>query len=123
LTEPALHELHGARVLALAPDGATLRSERDAVDLLGECYAHQPDWIALPVARLGAEFFELRTRVLGEVVQKFVNYGLRVAIVGDVSQHVAASNALRDFVREANRGRSIWFAPSLAALGERLERR
>ncbi len=116
----ALHELHGVRVLEIARDGPTLRSDRDALDLIGEAFGHRPDWIALPVARMGDEFFQLRTRILGEVVQKFVNYGLSVAIVGDVSRQVAASDSLRGFVSEANRGRSVWFVASVEALGERL---
>ena len=70
--------------------------------------------------RLGDAFFQLSTRVAGEAVQKFVNYGIRLAVVGDISAHVAASNALRDFVRESNRGRHVWFVDSLEELERRL---
>ena len=60
----------------------------------------------MPVARIAPAFFALATGVAGAVVQKFVNYRLRLVVVGDVTEHVAASTALRDFVREANRGRT-----------------
>jgi hypothetical protein len=49
-----------------------------------------------------------------------VNYGFQFAVVGDVSAHVAASEALRDFVVECNRGREIFFVADLKELGERL---
>jgi hypothetical protein len=58
--------------------------------------------------------------VAGEVVQKFVNYRLRLAIVGDLTTHLAVSAALRDFVRESNRGRQLWFVADDAELDARL---
>ena len=61
-----------------------------------------------------------RSSTIGELLQKFVNYGRRVVILGDVSQAVAGSKALRDFVRESNRGASVWFVPDMAALEARL---
>jgi hypothetical protein len=41
-------------------------------------------------------------------------------VVGDISVHVEVSTALRDLVRESNRGRSAWFLPDLAAVTDRL---
>jgi hypothetical protein len=47
-------------------------------------------------------------------------YGARVAIVGDVSQRIAASNSLAAFVRESNRGHDLWFVEDLQTLANRL---
>jgi hypothetical protein len=120
MAEPTGHTIAGIRVSVLAESGALLRHERDAVDAMSEAYGGEYDWLAIPVARFAPECFELKTRVLGEMLQKFVNYGLRIAIVGDVSEYAAASDSFRDFVRETNRGRQIWFAASLAELADRL---
>lgn len=120
MSGPTTHVLGGTRVSVLAESGAPLRRERDALDAMGEAYGAETEWLAIPVARFAPECFELKTRVLGEMLQKFVNYGLRIAIVGDVSEHAAASDSFRDFVREANKGRQIWFAASLAELADRL---
>ena len=79
--------------------------------------------LALPKARLGEDFLKLRTGLAGAVIQKFVNYRVRLAIVGDVSAEAAASDALRDFVRESNAGDRVWFVPDLAALETRLAAR
>ena len=108
------------RIHALSEAGVMLREERDALEVIGEAYGVELDWLAIPVARFATECFDLKTRALGAILQKFVNYGLRVAIVGDVSQHVARSDAFRDFVREANRGRQLAFAESVEALRARL---
>ncbi len=100
------------------PDGAPLASERDAVDLIGA--AGDAGWVAIPAQRLDPAFFSLSNGLAGAFLQKFVTYGLRVAIVGDIDAHTAASGALRDFVRESNAGERLWFVPSAAALTARL---
>jgi Domain of unknown function (DUF4180) len=95
-------------------EGIKLRSDRDAVDLIGE--AHGFDWIAIPVERLDPDFFRLKTGVAGAMLQKFVTYGRRVVVVGDISRYVDESASLRDFVVEANRGGHILFVPAFEDL-------
>ncbi|MGF6376571.1 hypothetical protein M2140_001648 [Clostridiales Family XIII bacterium PM5-7] len=56
------------------------------------------------------EFFDLKTRVAGEILQKFVQYQTKIAIVGDFS--VYDSHALRDFIYESNRGKQNFFVAS-----------
>ena len=73
--------------------------------------------MAIPVSRLSPDFFQLKTRLAGEVIQKFVNYRMRLAMIGDISAWLAQSNALRDFVYESNRGTAIWFVPRLVGAG------
>jgi len=114
-------ERHGVRTVLCAPDGPRLRSDRDVIDLIGHALEHGAEMVVVPAQRLDDGFFTLRTGVAGEVIQKFVNYRLRLAIVGDISRHLQKSSALRDFVGESNRGRHVWFAPDLAALDARLE--
>lgn len=113
-------EAGGHRLWSCAGDGPVLDLERVVTDIIGEAFAANVRIVAIPLARLPANFLDLRARLAGEVLQKFVNYGLRVAIVGDVSQAAATSTALRDFIRESNRGRHVWFVPDLEALSTRL---
>ena len=49
-----------------------------------------------------------------------MTYRLHLVVVGDIARHVAASTALRDFVREANRGRQTWFVADAEELAARL---
>jgi hypothetical protein len=115
-----VEEIAGVRVLMFGPDGAPVRGESDAIDLIGEAIGHDVTWVAVPVERLGDEFFQLSTRIAGDVIQKFVNYQRRLAVVGDISRHLEASKPLRDFVYESNRGRHVWFAADRAELEQRL---
>ena len=117
-----IHDFHGVRVLECAADGPPLNTDRDAGDLIGEAWAQQAALIAVPVARLGEGFLDLRTRIAGEIIQKFVTYRLRLAIIGDISPWTAGSKALRDFVFESNRGNHVWFVADLEELEARLKK-
>ncbi|MFJ9705113.1 DUF4180 domain-containing protein [Streptomyces sp. NPDC101234] len=119
-TTATLVTLHTTRVLRCAPEGPALDGESAALDLVGDAMGQDAELVAVPAERVGDEFFRLRSGVAGAVVQKFVNYRLRLAVVGDISRHLAASSALRDFVYEANRGRHLWFVADDAELAERL---
>jgi hypothetical protein len=114
-------DLHGVRVLVCADQGQILADESIARDLIGEAMYAAADWVCVPVTRVADEFFTLSTGLAGEVAQKFVNYRLRLAIVGDISHHVARSSALRDFVSETNRGRQLWFVATPEEFDERLK--
>ena len=115
-----LHHLQGGKVLAADPEGPAVRTDRDAVDLIGAGMEHGAAWVAVPAARLGDDFFRLETRIAGEAIQKFVNYQMRLAVVGDLSAHLARSKALRDFVYESNRGEHVWFVDDMDALERKL---
>jgi hypothetical protein len=104
----------------ISAEGPLLSSGADALGLIYGDEVGEAEWIAVPVARLDPEFFTLSSGVAGEFVQKFSNYGLRLAVVGDISDPLAKSVALGDFVRESNRGRQVWFVADDDDLAQRL---
>ncbi|MFJ9968851.1 DUF4180 domain-containing protein [Streptomyces avermitilis] len=113
-------QISGTPVLVCAPDGAPLRDEYDVTDVIGEGHRHGVAWAVVPAGRRTDDFFHLRTRVAGGIIQKFVNYRLGLAVVGDISRHTDASAALQDLVRESNRGTQLWFLSHIDALRRRL---
>ena len=120
--EARLEERAGHKLWVAADEGPALGSYQSALDLIGDALGHQADAVVVPATRLDPGFLDLRTRMAGEFVQKVVNYQLRLAIVGDVQDAVVASDALRDYVREANRGRHVWFVADLDEVAARLGR-
>ena len=112
----ALIEYANHRLLVLNSEGQILSRTQDLLDLIQEAFAQKASGLVVPVSRLDRSFFQLRTGLAGEFVQKMVNYQLKLIIVGDISGHVAASDALRDFVRETNRGQTIFFVSHLEDL-------
>ena len=81
-----------------------------------DAFATGADLVVIPVARLSPDFFRLASGLAGAILQKFTNYQLRVAIVGDISAYAENSAPLRDFVRESNRRGDVRFLASLAEL-------
>ncbi len=110
------YDLHGFRVIELTKEGTPLQSDRDAVDIIGMASEYHPEFIVVPVERFGEDFFRLRTRVAGEIIQKFLTYCVRLVIVGDISKYLSESSALRDFVFECNSGSHVWFMSNLEEL-------
>ena len=53
------------------------------------------------------DFFDLSSGIAGEILQKFVNYSMRMAIIGDFSEYT--SKALKNFIYECNHGIHIFF--------------
>ena len=113
-------ELAGQKVYLCPADGPSLAEDRNLSDLVGELYSDGAGVVAIPLERLGPEFLRLASGVAGQVLQKLANYRFRVAILGDLSAAEAASAPLRDFIRESNRGTTVWFVPDLAALEAKL---
>lgn len=63
--------------------------------------------IAINKGAIVDDFFVLSTCLAGEILQKFVNYGVRFAIYGDFSKYT--SKPLKDFMYESNKGKDIYF--------------
>ncbi|MFF3854315.1 DUF4180 domain-containing protein [Micromonospora sp. NPDC002575] len=114
-----VRELAGVPVLVCDPDGPVVATEQDALDLIGAAFLGA-QVVAVPADRLAEEFFSLGTRFAGDVMQKFVNYRLRLAVIGDISGRLARSSALRALVHESNQADHVWFLPDLDALDARL---
>lgn len=57
------------------------------------------------------DFFVLSTCLAGEILQKFINYGVRFAIYGDFTKYT--SKPLKDFMYESNNGRDFYFQPTV----------
>jgi hypothetical protein len=117
-----VYDIGEVRVLECAAEGPKLARAGDVSDFISAGWEHQAAMVAIPVARLAADFFRLRTGLAGETIQKFVNYRIGLTIVGDVSAFTQDSAALRDFINESNRGQHVWFVSGIADLHDRLRR-
>lgn len=107
-------------IAALRGWEAPVSQSGEAMDLIASArYETGCEALLLPKEALGEDFFRLSTGLAGEVLQKFVNYGMRVAIVGDFSHYT--SKPLQDFIRESNRGKTVLFVPTEAEALEKLK--
>jgi hypothetical protein len=82
---------------------------QDALDLMASisynnngCYK-----IMINKSNITKDFFELKTRLAGDILQKYANYNVKLAIVGDFVEY--NSKSLKDFIYECNNGKQVFF--------------
>jgi len=74
-------------------------------------YSNSVESMIIYAKSLSSEFFELKSGIAGEILQKFSNYRMKLAIIGDFSE--IKSKSLRDFIRESNYRKIISFVSTL----------
>jgi len=98
----------GGMVARLTQLDAPIRDSGDFLDVLA---TGASETLVLQDVHLAPAFFDLKSGVLGEVLQKVSNYRARLVILGDFSD--IESTALRQFIGESNRGGRVVFADDL----------
>lgn len=79
-----------------------------ALDLMTTVrYETKCDKIIVDKSAVTEDFFRLSSCLAGEVLQKYINYRVKLAVVGDYSHY--SSKPLKDFIFESNRGRDFFF--------------
>ncbi|MDQ1803911.1 DUF4180 domain-containing protein [Chryseobacterium sp. CKR4-1] len=92
-------------------DNAIIQSAQDGIDLLGNAYYQGFDKVIIYEKNITPEFFDLKTKIAGDILQKFSNYRMGLAIIGDFSQY--ESKSMKDFIFESNKTRHINFVETL----------
>jgi len=106
------HKTAGGLIIAEILPGTDLISNPDDIlDLMAEARYNGSSTMIIQDRSLHPGFFDLKTRVAGEILQKFSNYRMRLAVVGDFSAF--KSNSLQDFIRESNRMGTIFFVGTI----------
>lgn len=106
------YQIKNSKIAEVISGAIVIGSAADALDLLGDLYYQEVDGIMIHEASISPEFFDLRNGMAGEILQKFSNYRMRLAIIGDFSGY--SSKSLRDFMTESNRVRLVNFVGSAA---------
>lgn len=96
-----------------------LENVQDFLDLIGNANYLQSDKLIINQNNVKPDFFDLKTKIAGEILQKFSTYNQKLAIIGDYAE--IESKSLRDFIRESNRIGRILFVKDLAEAIEKLD--
>lgn len=114
------HIINHIKIAEIISDERVIESAQDGLDLLGNLYYQGFDKVILHEKNITSDFFNLKTKLAGEILQKFSNYCIPLAIVGDFSQY--NSKSFQDFISESNITQHINFATSLPEALERLSK-
>jgi len=98
----------GIEIAIISSNEILITDVQSALDLMATVrYDTGCHRIILNKSAICEDFFDLKTGLAGEILQKFVNYHMRIAIVGDFSMY--PSKSLKDFIYESNKGNDVFF--------------
>jgi len=102
------HEKNNAKIAEIISEDIILNDAQDALDLMANTVSAQDERkIILHEKNITPDFFNLSTGIAGEILQKFTNYKVKLAIVGDFDNY--ESKSLKAFIYESNKGNQINF--------------
>lgn len=102
-----IHEITNSAIAELIDENLQISSIQDTLDLFGELIPYNCSKLVLRESNFHPDFFNLKTGLAGDILQKFSNYNIKLAIIGNFTKY--HSKSLSDFIRECNRGRTIFF--------------
>ncbi|WPP49851.1 DUF4180 domain-containing protein [Catalinimonas niigatensis] len=114
------HQVADTQIAEVSAEEIVISSAEDGVDLLGNIYYQDFDKVILHEKNITPDFFDLQNGMAGEILQKFSNYRVSLAVVGDFGKYTRQS--LKDFMYESNQAGHINFVPSLAEALVRLSK-
>ena len=109
--EDKKHQINSKKIAEIIADSIVIQDVKDSLDLIGNVYYQGYDFLILREEHLSPEFFQLKTKLAGEILQKFTNYQMHLSIIGDFSQY--KSRSLKAFIRESNKGKQVFFGRSV----------
>ncbi|WP_340610287.1 DUF4180 domain-containing protein [Xenorhabdus bharatensis] len=89
------------------------RSRQDAINII---LSHEHRSIAgfiINETCFHPDFFRLKTGIAGEMLQIFVNYRVKIAILGDMTKYTNTSTSLRAFIVESHRNNPLFFVSEI----------
>ena len=93
-------------------ENVLIKDADTALDLMASVnYETNCSRLILDKSSVIEDFFKLSTGIAGAVLQKYVNYNIKLAIIGDYSGYT--SKPLQDFIYESNRGQYFYFVETL----------
>jgi len=99
---------NGIDIAVVFSDTPIIADTPSALDLMMTVqYNDKTDKLAINKEAITEDFFMLSTGIAGEILQKFINYSVKIAIFGDFSQYT--SKPLKDFIYECNNGNNVFF--------------
>ena len=105
------HTIQGIKAAEIISDEIIVKSTESGLQLLGDLYYQGFDRILIYEKNITPDFFDLKTKIAGDILQKFAQYRMGITIIGDFSKYNSAR--LNEFIYESNKGNNINFVSTL----------
>jgi len=104
----------------LTDENFVICQAQDILDIFGNLMFSGCDRPIIHEKSLHTDFFDLKTRLAGEILQKFSNYRVKLAIVGHFTKY--NSESLQDFITESNKSNTVFFTDTIDNAIQKLEK-
>lgn len=84
-----------------------VKTEQDALELIALCGENDSNLLMIHHEALSQDFFKLKTGAAGAILQKFINYSVKVAMI--IPDQSGFSSRFRELVSEANKSHHYRF--------------
>jgi len=119
--EKRIIQKSSADIVLIYSDTVIIDTAQAALDFLASVYYNDNcTRIAINKEAFCDDFLVLSTGVAGEILQKVINYKMKLAIIGEFSLYT--SKALKDFIYECNNGKDVFFVGDTETAIEKLEK-
>ena len=114
-TKHVVHTSNGKEIVTLKESGVVIHNAQEFLEIIMNLPS---DRVIIYKENIQEEFFDLRSGLAGEILQKAVNYSRHLGIVGDLSKY--PSRSLKAFIYETNNSNKIVFTDTLDEALQRL---
>ena|SRR5690606_2621948 len=97
-------------IAEIISDDMLINNQEEALDIMMNCLYQGADILLLYEKNMNPGFFDLSTKLAGDILQKFSTYRAKLIVVGDFSKY--SSKSLKDFIYESNAQKRINFVSS-----------
>ena len=105
------HFVNNTKIAEVISDDILINSIEEGFNLMINLYYQEYDHIIIHKKNITPDFFDLKNKMAGEILQKFSNYKVRLTIIGDFN--VLKSKSLQDFIYECNKSNHVNFVESM----------
>ena len=116
--EIAVHNINQNNIAEIISDDVIINNLQDALDLMADISYQDINKIIISEKNITPSFFILSSCLAGEILQKCVNYKMKLAIVGDFNKYM--SKSLKAFIIESNKGNQFYFVADVEKAKEML---
>lgn len=97
-----IREIENKKYIELISAAEPLGTENDALDLIALCWEHGINALMIHYTALSEDFFKLKTKSAGNIIQKFINYGIKAAAI--IPQETIQKGRFKEMAIETNKG-------------------
>lgn len=105
------HIINNTKIAEIIAENLIINSIEEGADLVANIYYQDFDQLIIYEKNITPLFFDLKNGIAGEILQKFSNFRMRLAIVGEFEKF--ESKSIKDFIFESNKNKKINFVKSL----------